>query len=97
VESLSSDQDAVGYCEKGQSPSPLQPGTRTQAHAICQEVDRFQQDVLYPLVLISAIYAKSYSYVGAKMEERENDYAERHLGFVNFNFNQIFGTAVLGL
>jgi len=31
------------------------------------------------------------------MKERENDDAERRLGFVNFNFNQIFGAAVLGL
>ena len=59
VEGLNSDREAIGYCEKGHRPSPLQRCSRTQTHAVYQEADRFQQDVLYPLMLISAIYAKT--------------------------------------
>ena len=31
------------------------------------------------------------------MKEREDDDTERRVGFVNFDCNQIFGIAVLGL
>jgi hypothetical protein len=55
---LSSDREAFGDCERGQRPVSLQPCVRTQTDAV-HETDHLQQDVLYPLVLISVLYAKS--------------------------------------